>query len=195
MQQTGYGHASPSNSQCRRSSKSSTASASEFADPKKAQTAARAVKRQRGRERRKFFKALEVTNKTLEEEAQTSGMQDDMSSVCSRTSSSCSTHASSKDTQVSDFQARAEAVATERKLVLKNTFFDVEESAESSFEEEAIVLPEAFFKTTIEIDDWRRDYRRFRLGHHQGAKGEVNQKDFSMDTLSGLDLRGCVDEA
>lgn len=87
------------------------------------------------------------------------------------------------------FDARVEEVGKEMKLVVKHTFFDVDDSSEASSEDEGIVLPEAFFKTTEEIDAWRRDYRRFRLGHHSGAKGEVTDKDFGSENLESLDLR------
>jgi len=89
------------------------------------------------------------------------------------------------------FEARAESVAAEVKLVVKNTFFDVDisEDSDSDESEASLTLPSAFFNTTLEIDGWRRDYRRFRLGHAQGARGEVTEKEFIREALSGLDLR------
>jgi hypothetical protein len=76
------------------------------------------------------------------------------------------------DSPIGGFEARAAAVNAEFKLVVNRTFFDIELEDTSSSDDE-VQLPEAFFKTTREIDGWRRDYRRFRLGHHQGAKGEM----------------------
>mmetsp|Transcript_58687 Transcript_58687/g.102723 ORF Transcript_58687/g.102723 Transcript_58687/m.102723 type:complete len:222 (-) Transcript_58687:89-754(-) len=114
-------------------SSDSVESASSAPELRKArpQTAGRAAKRQRGRERRKMYKAL----KRLE----------------------------------AGFEERAATVAAELKLVVRGTFFDVlEEDVESQ-----VPLPVPFFETTKEIDQWRRDYRRFRMGHHQGAKGEI----------------------
>jgi len=80
-----------------------------------------------------------------------------------------------QDSSIVGFEARAAAVNAEVKLIVKGTFFEVELEESSSSSDEEIQLPEAFFKTTDEIDGWRRDYRRFRLGHHQGAKGEVSE--------------------
>lgn len=133
--------------------------------PVRVQSAARAAKRQRGRERRKMYRAAAHENKCLEE------MQKTQSTV---------------------FDAHAAAVAKEVKLVVRHTFFDVDSSEESS-EEEVIQLPAAIFNSTGEFDEWRRDYRKFRLGHHQGAKGELSPKNFAMEfrcskNLAGLDL-------
>mmetsp|Transcript_92116 Transcript_92116/g.168998 ORF Transcript_92116/g.168998 Transcript_92116/m.168998 type:complete len:151 (-) Transcript_92116:191-643(-) len=100
------------------------------------QTAGRAAKRQRGRERRKMYKAL----KRLE----------------------------------SGFEERAAAVATELKLVVKSTFVDVlDDDAKIEVE---VPLPAPLFETTKEIDQFRRDYRRFRMGHHHGAKADITSK-------------------
>lgn len=138
-------------------------------EPRKAQSAARAAKRQRGRERRKLYKALAHAGKGSD------------------------TVEAQRENRSSDFDARAAAVASELKLVVKRTFFDVDTEDLSSSEDE-IPLPPAFIKTTVEIDEWRRDYRRFRLGHRQGAKGEITDIQVSEEslTLLGLDLRRCV---
>lgn len=122
----------------------------------------RAAKRVRCRERRKLFKTLAREQKAFEEDAHAS--QDDSGSTCS-------TAASSQDVQALEFQVRLEAAAADIKLVIKNTSYDVEEAVES--DEDEIVLPPALFKTTSEIDDWRRQYRKFRLGYFRRAKGEV----------------------
>jgi len=124
-------------------------------EPRRVQSAARAAKRQRGRERRKMYKALAHEEKSVED----------------------------RDVKALEgFEARAATVASQVKLVVNRTFFEVE-SAEESSSEEDVQLPPSFFQTTTEIDTWRRDYRRFRLGHHQGAKGEVTAKDLSFFSL------------
>lgn len=110
------------------------------------QTAGRAAKRQRGRERRKMYKAL----RRLE----------------------------------AGFEERAATLAAQVKLVVRKTFFEfLEEDSESQ-----VLLPVAFVETTKEIDQWRRDYRRFRMGHHQGAKGEITSL-IENHCLQRLDLR------
>mmetsp|Transcript_160019 Transcript_160019/g.282130 ORF Transcript_160019/g.282130 Transcript_160019/m.282130 type:complete len:226 (-) Transcript_160019:185-862(-) len=114
-----------------------------LSEPRQArqQTAGRAAKRQRGRERRKMYKAL----KRLE----------------------------------SGFEERAAAVATELKLVVKSTFVDVlDDDAKIEVE---VPLPAPLFETTKEIDQFRRDYRRFRMGHHQGARGEIESLTQMLD--------------
>lgn len=118
------------------------------------QTGGRAAKRQRGRERRKLYKAL----RKLE----------------------------------TGFDERYAAVATELKLVVKSTFYDVSDQANEVTESE-VPLPAPFFPTTKEFDQWRREYRRFRLGHHHGAKGEVTSELFHADcALQWLDLRSAA---
>lgn len=152
------------------------------AEPRRAPTAARAAKRQRGRERRKMYKALAHAAK-LE--------NDCAASQSDETRSTTDESVSDKDKQALDFEARAAAVTAELKLVVKHTFFDVCIDSEDSSSDDEISLPPAFFKTTKAIDGWRRDYRRFRLGHHQGAKGEV-EKVLDLDAelnLAALDLR------
>jgi len=144
------------------STASTTASVSgDSTPPVRVQSAARAAKRQRGRERRKLFKAAARAAGGLEADTE-------------------------RARQNSGFEDRVDALAGEVKLVVKNTFFDVCISEDSSSDESEVALPATFFKTTSEIDGWRRDYRRFRLGHHQGAKGEVTEKDFSRDSLALL---------
>jgi len=130
-------------------------------EPRRVQSAARAAKRQRGRERRKLYKAAAHVTKCLEgpaDHTRVSGY-DSPSSQSSYGSAS--------------FEARAAAVNAQVKLVVKSTFFDVE--LEDASSDDDVQLPSAFFETTAEIDGWRRDYRRFRLGHHQGAKGELTE--------------------
>jgi hypothetical protein len=118
--------------------------------PHRVQSAARAAKRQRGRERRKMYRAAAHATKCLEIEVV------------------------EKEKQVAlDFEATHAAVSVELKLVVKNTFFDYA-SEDVSSEDEQIPLPAAFIETTEETDEWRRNYRRFRLGHHNGSKGELS---------------------
>jgi hypothetical protein len=119
---------------------------------RKVQSAARAAKRQRGRERRKMYKA----NAKLQSQE---GDQIEMlvSAVTAE--------------QSSKFEMLAAAVAAELPLVVRSTFIDVDEPSESLSEQ--VLLPASFFKSTSEIDAWRRDYRRFRMGSHRGAKGEI----------------------
>lgn len=138
-------------------------------DGRRFQSAARAAKRQRGRERRKFFKAAAQASKLLEEQAD-------------------------REKMTVGFEERAAAVAAECKLVVKKTFFEVnaDDSSSSSDFESEIHLPSAFFKSTREIDEWRRCYRRFRLGHHQGAKGELTVASLSSCSISALDLKSCA---
>lgn len=118
--------------------------------PHRVQSAARAAKRQRGRERRKMYRALAHASKCLEIEVV------------------------EKEKQAAlEFEAthRAEP-RVEHNLVVKNTFFDYA-CEDLSSEDDQISLPAAFIETTEETDEWRRNYRRFRLGYHNGAKGEV----------------------
>jgi len=143
-----------------RSSAGASTSAS-LTEPRR-QTAARAAKRQRGRERRKMYKAAAHDEKLA-----------------------------------LGFEARAAAVSVEVKLVVDNNgFFDVE-FEDSSSSDEDIALPPAIFRSTTDIDMWRRDYRRFRLGDHRGAKGEVTSNKLSNNLdaydLSGLSLRSGID--
>lgn len=128
--------------------------------PRKVQSAARAAKRQRGRERRKLYRAQAHELKCIE---------------------------AARERQEEEFAERQAALAAEMKLVVKNTFYDVDDSEEDCSQEVEIHLPPAIFNSTGEIDEWRKDYRRFRLGHHHGAKGEVNQ-ELLMDSLAALDL-------
>jgi len=145
-----------------RSSGGASTSAS-ITEPRR-QTAARAAKRQRGRERRKMYKAAAHDQKLA-----------------------------------LGFEARAAAVSVEVKLVVDNNgFFDVE-FEDSSSSDEDIALPPAIFRSTTDIDMWRRDYRRFRLGDHRGAKGEVTAhvtaNNLDAYDLSGLSLRSGIDMA
>mmetsp|Transcript_139905 Transcript_139905/g.254481 ORF Transcript_139905/g.254481 Transcript_139905/m.254481 type:complete len:150 (-) Transcript_139905:212-661(-) len=99
------------------------------------QTAGRAAKRQRGRERRKLHKALRRWE--------------------------------------SGFEERAAAVASELKLIVKSTFVHV---LKKETTEKEVPLPDPFLQTTKEIDQYRREYRRFRMGHHHGAKADITSK-------------------
>mmetsp|Transcript_10550 Transcript_10550/g.19422 ORF Transcript_10550/g.19422 Transcript_10550/m.19422 type:complete len:150 (+) Transcript_10550:62-511(+) len=99
------------------------------------QTAGRAAKRQRGRERRKLHKALRRWE--------------------------------------SGFEERAAAVASELKLIVKSTFVHVLKKENT---EKEVPLPDPFLQTTKEIDQYRREYRRFRMGHHHGAKADITSK-------------------
>jgi hypothetical protein len=136
-----------------------------------------------------MYKALAHANKCMEAEAshETTSCSSETEQTPSETSSKC------LEEQATGFEAKAAAVSVGIKLVVKHTFFDVEDTSEDSSSEEEISLPAAFFKTTEEIDGWRRDYRKFRLGHHQGAKGEVRAQDLALDRRTALDLRSCVD--
>lgn len=138
--------------------------ASSSGEPKRIQSAARAAKRQRGRERRKFYKALAHASAYQVLDTQASSE----TTECQESSQECLL-----ENPTIHFEARAAAVAAEVKLVVKGTFLEVELSDDASSDDNDISLPEAFFKTNAQIDGWRRDYRRFRLGHHQGAQGEV----------------------
>jgi len=117
------------------------------------QSAARAAKRQRGRERRKLYRAAAHEDK-------------------------CSQTETEREKQARlGFEARSAAVAAEFNVVVKHTFIDVDDSEDLSSDEDQMPLPPTFFESSGEIDGWRRDYRRFRLGHHHGAKGEVTAND------------------
>jgi hypothetical protein len=129
------------------------------AQMQKAQTAARAAKRQRGRERRKMYRASARLQKLSGEEVD-----------------SIETFIPEGAVDLSRKFDRLVAVVAELPLVVKRTFYEIEEPAASPRED--IVLPAAFFKSTEEIDDWRRDYRRFRMGHHQGANLEITALSF-----------------
>jgi len=152
-------------------SRSTNGNSSAGSNVERVQSAARAAKRQRGRERRKMYRAVAHESKCLEAEAE-------------HEQAAIRAHA----VGYSGFEARAAAVAAEFKLVVKHTFFDVDESEDLSSEDDRLPLPPTFFKSTGEIDEWRRDYRRFRLGHHHGAKGEVTTNDFCTGSMAGLDL-------
>lgn len=124
-------------------------------------SAARAAKRQRGRERRKFFKAAAHAAVLAQEE----------------------NRVPAEEQQATCFEARAAALAAEVRLVVRKTFFEVDSEDSSSSADSEIDLPPALFSTTPEVNEWRRDYRRFRLGHHQGAKGEVTAFDRNVPAL------------
>jgi hypothetical protein len=142
---------------------------------RKAQTAARAAKRQRGRERRKHFKALAREEMTLASpELSKISQKDAMSEV----STDARSQNSSEDTLSEierleiDFEARAAHVGSLMKVVVKSTFFDVQ------IADEQTLLPAAVFETTEEMDALRRENRRWRLAYHQRriAEEEVAEK-------------------
>jgi hypothetical protein len=91
------------------------------------------------------------------------------------------------DTVAQHFEERVAAVTAEFKLVVKGTFIEVLEEDVAS----EVPLPVPFFHTTLEIDQWRKDYRRFRLGYHRGAKGEVMSKTSHAESQQ-LDLRSAA---
>jgi hypothetical protein len=68
---------------------------------------------------------------------------------------------------------------------VKHTFVDVEDDEDlpmpirngvqlTASNLKVFDLPAAQFKTTPEFDEWRREYRKFRLGFFKGAKGEAS---------------------
>jgi hypothetical protein len=131
-------------------------------EPQRKQSAARAAKRQRGRERRKMFRAAAQAGNQINSET-------------------------SLATLTQKFDGRAAAVSAEVKLVVNRTFFDVCEEDEMS-DDNVAPLPAPFFETTREIDQYRREYRRFRLGYHQGAKCEsISKLPCVEEAILGLD--------
>lgn len=128
------------------SSVASAATAASAPEARCAPNAARAAKRLRCRERRRLFK--EAARSAAAGERATADL-------------------------AQSFEAHAAAVAAEVRLVVKKTFFEVDSEDSASSDGGDIELPPALFETTREVDEWRRGYRRFRLGHHQGARGEL----------------------
>lgn len=122
--------------------------------PAKVQSVARAAKRQRGRERRKMYKAR---------------AKEQAAADCGKVAS-CDLTA-----LMENFETRAAIAATYLKLAVKRTFVDVCEDSFQEGETEAR-LPPPLFESTQQIEDARRAYRRFRLGHHQGVIGEIASK-------------------
>ena len=83
------------------------------------------------------------------------------------------------------------------RVVVKHTFIDVEdevsEEDQDSRWEIPLTPPLDPGTDNAEFDEWRRAYRRFRLGHHQGAKGEATpEKMHTRQALDWLDVRGEV---
>lgn len=128
-------------------SEGSSSSSKALPETPKVQSPARAAKRQRGRERRKMYRAA----------AQAAKVQ---------------VPNSEQIKQSQGFEIRAAAAAAELQLVVKKTFVDVDDKDES-LNGVVIHLPAAFFESTTEIDEWRRSYRLCRMGYHGGAKGEI----------------------
>jgi len=80
------------------------------------------------------------------------------------------------------------------RIVVKRTFIDVE-LGESSDEdlgiESPLTSPLDPRNDNAEFDEWRRAYRRFRLGHHKGAKGEATPENMrKRPDLEWLDIGG-----
>jgi len=129
-----------------------------LAKPLKAgQTAARAAKRQRGRERRKLGKALAQAQRIL-------GMTESVTR---------------SDELTSGFEARAAKLRGEVKLTIKRTFLAVDAEEEYFENPVGCDLPAPLFELSREQEQWRADYRRFRCGFHRGSKGEIG--DLSED--------------
>jgi hypothetical protein len=157
------------------------------AEVKSVQTPARALKRQLQRERRRTART---------EKAALASECADEALECMTTASTTASPASPpvESEQVINhnnndaIHAVIEAAATRLKYVhagmkvsVKHTFIDVSFDEEESDEEGGSTssrdalnddMPLAQFETTAEFEEFRRAYRRFRLGHHQGAKGE-----------------------
>lgn len=152
------------------SSPSSSMSAASAPEQRRLPSAARAAKRQRGRERRKFFRA--ETQRAAAEERAALAQAETASAL----------------PESEGFDAKFAAVAAEVKLVVKKTFFEVDVEDSDSSESSMLELPPALFNSTPEVDEWRRAYRRFRLGYHQGATGEFSVANMG---LPNLDLRIC----
>jgi hypothetical protein len=89
----------------------------------------------------------------------------------------------------------AHAVSRTR-VVVKRTFIDVEECEVSNEEQDhrweiPLTPPLNPGTDNAEFNEWRRAYRRFRLGHHKGAKGEVTPENMRAQTpLEWLDVGG-----
>eukprot|EP00928_Gymnodinium_smaydae_P011918 TRINITY_DN14356_c0_g3_i2.p1 TRINITY_DN14356_c0_g3~~TRINITY_DN14356_c0_g3_i2.p1 ORF type:complete len:318 (-),score=72.53 TRINITY_DN14356_c0_g3_i2:208-1119(-) len=62
------------------------------------------------------------------------------------------------------------------KVTVKHTFIDIEDldtDDDASPKEQALPAPTASLGLGADFDEYRRAYRRFRLGHHRGARGEA----------------------
>lgn len=108
------------------------------------QISSRAVKRQRARERRKFHKALA---RLEQQNDKTTLIESDVARP------------------MVAFDSRVAAAVAELRLVTKNTFVDVvgHESQNVDFAHD-ILLPPPYFQTAGDMEQWRRDYRKQRLG-------------------------------
>lgn len=131
----------------------------------------RAVKRQRARERRRVGKAerAKTDSQIVEGSMLTYAMEP--------ASPSPASYAVEPQSASIAWDAVAASPSKGFSVVVKHTFIEVE--VEDDFDGEIVLsqkvtlLPAAsFFKTTAEFDQWRLAYRKFRLGHHRGAKGE-----------------------
>jgi len=126
---------------------------------KAGQTAARAAKRQRGRERRKLGKALAAAQRLLgATQAEEAALVDELAS---------------------SFEARAARLQGEVKVTVKRTFLEVDTEEEEEPEIEVPELPAPIFELSELAESWRRDYRKFRCGLGRGSKGEIS--DFASD--------------
>eukprot|EP00928_Gymnodinium_smaydae_P015902 TRINITY_DN15912_c0_g2_i1.p1 TRINITY_DN15912_c0_g2~~TRINITY_DN15912_c0_g2_i1.p1 ORF type:complete len:297 (+),score=54.67 TRINITY_DN15912_c0_g2_i1:50-940(+) len=64
------------------------------------------------------------------------------------------------------------------KVTVKHTFIDIADldtdyDDDSSPRQQPLPASDAFLGLGADFDEYRRAYRRFRLGHHKGARGEV----------------------
>lgn len=135
----------------------------------------RALKRQLQRQRRKLFRAARN-----EQPSQASNCDQD----------SCASTRASDDESPARLALGAQVV----RLCVRNTFFDVPDDTSSSDEDDVELLragslPAPMFATSESFEEFRRSYRRFRLGGHDGAKGEASAPKSSCDwiTLSPLE--------
>lgn len=139
---------------------------------KAGQTAARAAKRQRGRERRKLGKALAAAQRLL-------GTQQIMEEMDSDNNST-----SDKDSEKA-FEARAARLQGEVKVTVKRTFLEVDTPSEDEYlQEPEIELPTPIFELSSLAEEWRRDYRKFRCGFYRGSKGEISDLSISQMALN-----------
>jgi len=119
---------------------------------KAGQTAARAAKRQRGRERRKLGKAMAQAQRML----------------------GITQSATPPEELTSGFEARAAKLRGEVKLSIKHTFLAVDAEEEYFEDPVGFDLPAPLFELSRDQEQWRADYRRFRCGFHRGSKGEIS---------------------
>jgi hypothetical protein len=124
------------------------------------------LKRQLQRDRRRFFRAAK--NVVSTEDVSHSGVDD-----------SSSARTSDDDAPLAPISNRTQ----ETRLIVRNTFFDGDTSGSEEDELEVSELPTAEFGATDEFEEFRRAYRRFRLGYHRGAKGEASAPKRNFECL------------